>query len=386
MPDVEVKFEFNNVRHFPAHSGYRTSHLVKEGCMATGVHYYYDVDLARPGEYVYGTISFLTPEQYPHCMYAGKKIPIFEGAKVVGYATVLKILNPLLATEVKSLNKNIISFEDALFYKILLRAGDKKLYSRWLDQLLEENESPSDDVFELAYYRDNINRSISLLHNLCLGQVIDHQIVLDKMWITLNYYYVNKEYSVERLIEFMKRIGEVLKEEGFESEDTVYSMCYMDILYEEAEDGIITKESFSRAFEDFMLYREGLADFYKREKKFVQNIRTLKYVKNIRVLLSIYVISSFLPDVLFLLSNIFDNRFLFEIADLFMRLMIINPVTVIMLIMSVLGISSYIQERKNQEYKNYIGKKWLWCIFCYAIQIFIFFTALVFMVAITGGV
>ena len=39
-------------------------------------------------------ITFISPEAHPHCLWVGKKINIQEGTKIVGYATVLKVLNP----------------------------------------------------------------------------------------------------------------------------------------------------------------------------------------------------------------------------------------------------------------------------------------------------
>jgi len=95
--DIEVKFEFNNYRKHPAGSGiYRPHHLVKEDYFTTGLHHYYDTDTVAPGETAYGTITFLTPEYYPHSLHIGQKIQMSEGKRVVGYATVMKIFNPLL--------------------------------------------------------------------------------------------------------------------------------------------------------------------------------------------------------------------------------------------------------------------------------------------------
>ncbi|MBR6608954.1 MAG: hypothetical protein IKK99_01910 [Oscillospiraceae bacterium] len=95
-PDVEVKFEFNMTRKAPVKSGYRPHHLVKDDYMTTGVHQYFNMDQVAPGETAYGTITFITPESYPHCLYKGKIIQISEGERIVGYATVIKVLNPLL--------------------------------------------------------------------------------------------------------------------------------------------------------------------------------------------------------------------------------------------------------------------------------------------------
>ncbi len=98
--DIEVKFEFNNQRRYPVASGvYRPHHLVKDDYMTTGLHHYYDVAEVAPGSSAYGTITFLSPESYPHTLYIGKRIQISEGERVVGYATVLKIFNTLLKKE-----------------------------------------------------------------------------------------------------------------------------------------------------------------------------------------------------------------------------------------------------------------------------------------------
>lgn len=96
QPDVEVKFKFNMTRKTPAKSGYRPHHLVKDDYMTTGIHQYFNMNQVAPGETAYGTITFITPGAYPHCLYEGKIIQISEGERIVGYATVIKVLNPLL--------------------------------------------------------------------------------------------------------------------------------------------------------------------------------------------------------------------------------------------------------------------------------------------------
>ena len=96
-PDVEVIFEFNGARKNPVISGYRPMHLVKEDYLTTGLHRYYGAETVAADGTAEGTITFITPEAYPHCMYIGKQINIQEGKRVVGTATVTKVLNPLLA-------------------------------------------------------------------------------------------------------------------------------------------------------------------------------------------------------------------------------------------------------------------------------------------------
>lgn len=96
-PDIEVLFRFNSVRVSAAKDGYRPSHLVNDCYLASGIHHYYGVDSVLPNGTALGTITFLTPEAYPHCMWVGKIINIQEGERVVGYATITQIFNPILA-------------------------------------------------------------------------------------------------------------------------------------------------------------------------------------------------------------------------------------------------------------------------------------------------
>ena len=98
-PDVEVLFEFNSTRMHPVHDGYRPHHLVKDAYMTTGVHHYYGVTDVPPDGTAKGTITFLSPEAYPACLWVGKVINIQEGEKVVGYATITKVINPILNSQ-----------------------------------------------------------------------------------------------------------------------------------------------------------------------------------------------------------------------------------------------------------------------------------------------
>ena len=87
LPDVEVIFEFNGTRKNPSKDGYRPAHLVMDNYLTTGIHHYYGVACVPPNGKAKGTITFLSPESYPHCLWIGKRITIQEGAHVVGYAS-----------------------------------------------------------------------------------------------------------------------------------------------------------------------------------------------------------------------------------------------------------------------------------------------------------
>jgi len=103
MPDIEAIMNFikseEGGRECPVFSGYRPAHLVKEDYLTTGIHNYYDREKVELGEDVLGTITFISPEAYPNCLWVGKVIKIQEGSHIVGYAKVTKIFNSLLESK-----------------------------------------------------------------------------------------------------------------------------------------------------------------------------------------------------------------------------------------------------------------------------------------------
>lgn len=99
LPDVKVVFEFNGTRKHHCYDGYRPAHLVKDDYLTSGEHHYYDTDSVPPDGTAKGTITFITPEAYPGCLWNGKRISIQEGAKIIGYATITHIFNPALKSD-----------------------------------------------------------------------------------------------------------------------------------------------------------------------------------------------------------------------------------------------------------------------------------------------
>lgn len=93
-PDVEVLFHFIGDRVKKIYEGYRPAHMIKEGYLTTGVHSYYNLN--SNSDEIKGVITFITPEYYPSCLWIGKQIEMYEGSKLVGYATVMRIFNSVL--------------------------------------------------------------------------------------------------------------------------------------------------------------------------------------------------------------------------------------------------------------------------------------------------
>lgn len=99
-PDVEAEITLFPTeaggRGSPVSSGYRPAHKVHDHYLTTGTHHYIGRETLAPGETTPGTITLLTPEAYPHCLWVGCEIDIQEGSRVVGRARITKVHNLLL--------------------------------------------------------------------------------------------------------------------------------------------------------------------------------------------------------------------------------------------------------------------------------------------------
>lgn len=93
-----MEFRFVGVRKRDIYNGFRAIHLLPNNYFSSGLHRYFGAEVIKPDETVSGTITFVTPEAYPKCLKVGTVIPIYDPPNVIGYATVKKILNPILGS------------------------------------------------------------------------------------------------------------------------------------------------------------------------------------------------------------------------------------------------------------------------------------------------
>ena len=108
-PDVEAEFRMNGARRTPAADGYRPDHAVASDYLASGTHHYYGQSSIESDGTAIGTITFLTPEAYPHCLHVGQGISVQEGSLVVGTAVIRFIYNPGLDRDYRKYRKHLPS-------------------------------------------------------------------------------------------------------------------------------------------------------------------------------------------------------------------------------------------------------------------------------------
>lgn len=73
-PDVEAVFEFVGYRKENIYEGYRPSHLIYKNYLTIGIHSYHN-------------LQDISSEELK-----GKKLEMYEGSDIVGYATITNIL------------------------------------------------------------------------------------------------------------------------------------------------------------------------------------------------------------------------------------------------------------------------------------------------------
>ena len=92
-PDVEAIFIFiGRKRNKIVNSGYRPAHSIN-GYLTSGIQMYKKEGCKNIN---IGTISFLSPQYYPHTLYKGKTIKFYEGSVQTGYAIITIVYNELL--------------------------------------------------------------------------------------------------------------------------------------------------------------------------------------------------------------------------------------------------------------------------------------------------
>lgn len=92
--DIKAKLEDLGVRHTPIFSGIRPAIQIKDDYMTTSI-------VEFEGQMEYGklkdvVVMFISPEYYANSLWIGKKMEVYEGAKVIGYLTVTEIVNAVL--------------------------------------------------------------------------------------------------------------------------------------------------------------------------------------------------------------------------------------------------------------------------------------------------
>jgi hypothetical protein len=79
-------------------SNYSPQYAVLDDYQTSARHQFLDGKAASTGRPARALVWLLTPEVYPSCLWVGRGLNVLEGSRIVGRATVVRILNPVLAS------------------------------------------------------------------------------------------------------------------------------------------------------------------------------------------------------------------------------------------------------------------------------------------------
>lgn len=101
-PDILAQVEyfnadkFTNKEYLSTEISIMPDHLIKDGYLTCGKHYYFEEEKIYPKRKYKAEIKFMTPELYPGSLWIGRKIKLQRGGFVLGEATVVEIYNKTL--------------------------------------------------------------------------------------------------------------------------------------------------------------------------------------------------------------------------------------------------------------------------------------------------
>lgn len=167
----------------------------------------------------------------------------------------------------------MISFEDALYFKLLLEVGVSDVPDDYLEKALEEEEPLSDVALELAYSGGDRNAQLTALNKYLSGAKadrIDIASVVDRVFdrfvheyesIDKNEYYLN---SINGLVDSMYRTYRSADASGFfENNAEIKHFNVIDDYYQLACDGVIPESDFRECLEA-LLYKREFVSPWKR--------------------------------------------------------------------------------------------------------------------------
>ena len=112
-------------------------------------------------------------------------------------------------------------------------------------------------------------------------------------------------------------------------------------------------------------------------------MKTMKWLEIAAILQAVFIFFCVSSNVCFALYRWLDMRIFFNMATIALYGWMVNPVGPVTLIV---GLKRFLSERSNPEYREQIGKKWLWFPVWFVFDLLLWVVSSVVMVALTGGV
>lgn len=174
-----------------------------------------------------------------------------------------------------------MTYEDAVYFKLVLLCGYKDELQAYVDKALIEQDPLSDVVLQLSAVGADDKKMLSVL-NEYLRQIKDSDIDYNKSVFHLVMSFLNRKYvedsmSMGDITNLMYRIA-VYTERYFD--EPWHTMYFMGDMFAEAEIGYIDKEDYQRKFNAFINNRICFCDYPPNKTKEPMLKRIIRKIMN----------------------------------------------------------------------------------------------------------
>ena len=156
-----------------------------------------------------------------------------------------------------------LSYEDAMFYKLILQGGYHKEVNDWIDNVSENNDLLEGIYLDIVSNQENLNELISCLHNYVVEKEYNDKIVRDRLQSFIKDKLNKNEISCEEAANSL--CGFAIHSEKWL--DEIWNDFYMLSVYGDYMDGgFLEKEDYHKIISEFVNTGELLNpdDFWQR--------------------------------------------------------------------------------------------------------------------------
>ena len=152
--------------------------------------------------------------------------------------------------------------ERAAYHRLMLLSGLPEEYEQELDMALETEDPISPLLLDLAFCMSDTQQTASVLYNYALQYPIDGTLLCNMILDGMRKRYLEKSLSPEQIAALLYQMTRIV---GDWFEPHWFDLCIPSYDYELVEEGLISSETFCKAFDAYILRGERL-DIWALEK------------------------------------------------------------------------------------------------------------------------
>lgn len=199
----------------------------------------------------------------------------------------------------------LISYDDAIFYKLLLHTGFIKEVYKWIDDIAYNNETLEDINLELVCNKSDINKLISLLDEYLINIKIDYNKLHERLRLFIKDRFFEKEIEIKEVVSSLYNFSLLV--------DKIYEERWSDFYligeyYYLVESENLDYDEFCKIVIEYLNTGNKINEklFWKKKKQSLRNIikEEKKQMNPIRAKINFVVVPIYLIIMVTILTTI----------------------------------------------------------------------------------